>query len=730
MRTLGTLTKTMRRVLGRRSVPAEALEQVEQRLQTVVEGAHGVIYIAELATDGRWIYVSPQIERILGFTPAEWMADPELWSRQIHPDDREAVLAEERELTTLTPGRMHASEYRLVTRSGETRWVRDSATIVASADDTLVWSGVLTDVTEQRLTREELQASEERFRTVIETASDAFVGMDAQGVIVEWNRKAEELFGWRREEALGRPLAETIVPERYRQAHARGVEKFLRTGYGPVLDRTLELSALRRDGREFPVELTVWSSPVGGVQRLSAFVRDVTERKALEAVTHRAFHDPLTDLPNRLLFTDRVEHALSRLSRPTFGSIAVLVLDLDDFKTVNDSLGHVAGDRLLIEVAARLRSCLRPADTLARLSGDEFAILLEDLASISGATTVAERINRVFDEPIELDSVEVFTRTSIGIAFGRGTPSPEELIADADAALYAAKSHGKGRYEVFEPSMREAVASRRQLKEDLRRALERGELRVLYQPYVRLADSTIEGAEALIRWHHRERGVVEPLEFVPLAEEMGLIVPIGRWVLRHACEQAAEWRKKWPDEAPLTLRVNVSSRQLQDRLFVQDVAAILADTGFPPKHLVLEITERSLVEDHERIVARLAELKGLGIRIALDGFGTALSSLSSIQRLPIDILKVDRSFVSGLGRSGPEAAMARAIVQLAHILDLEAIAQGVERAEQIPPLRELACEFAQGYHFSPPVPAVELEAQLQHERAERGRKRGPRLAAS
>jgi diguanylate cyclase (GGDEF)-like protein/PAS domain S-box-containing protein len=729
MRAFGTMTKTVRRV-RRRFARAEALRQVEQRLQTVVDGAHGVIYIAELPTDGRWIYVSPQIERILGFTPAEWMADPTLWSRQIHPDDREAVLAEERELTTLEPGRMHASEYRLVTRSGETRWVRDAATIVASGDGTLVWSGVLTDVTEQRLTREELQASEERFRIVIETASDAFVGMDAHGTIVEWNRKAEELFGWRRDEALGRPLAETIVPERYRSAHARGVERYLRTGYGPVLDRTLELSALRRDGHEFPIELTVWSSPVGEVQRVSAFVRDVTERKALEAVTHRAFHDPLTDLPNRLLFTDRVEHALSRLAGPTLGSIAVLVLDLDDFKTVNDSLGHVAGDRLLIEVAARLRSCLRPADTLARLSGDEFAILLEDLGAISGAMAVAERIKHVFEAPVEIDSVEVFTRTSIGIAFGRGTPSPEELIGDADAALYAAKSRGKGRYEVFEPYMREAVVSRRQLKEDLRRALERGEFRVLYQPCIRLADSEVVGAEALIRWNHRERGVVQPLEFVPLAEEMGLIVPIGRWVLRHACEQAAEWRKKWPEEEPITLRVNVSSRQLQDPLFVQDVAAILSDTGCPPEHVVLEITERCLVEDPEHAVARLAELKGLGVRLALDGFGTGFSSLAHVQHLPIDILMVDRSFVSGLGGGGAESAMARAVVQLAHTLGLEPVAEGVENAEQIPLLRELECEYAQGYHFSPPVPAVELEALLQQQAVERRRRRRPRLAAS
>ena len=691
----------------------DALRRTEQRLQTVVEGAHGIIYIAEIGDIGRWIYVSQQIEGILGFTAEEWMSDPALWATQLHPDDRQAVLEEERELSNYTPGRMHASEYRMLTRSGETRWLRDAATIVATEKGELVWSGVLTDITEQRMTREELEASEQRFRTVIETASDAFVGMDGRGLIVEWNRKAEELFGWTRDEAIGLPLADTIVPERYRPSHKRGFEQYLRTGHGPVLGKTVELSAVTRSGHEFPIELSVWVSPNEAQLRVNAFVRDITERKALEAVTHQAFHDALTDLPNRVLFTDRVEQALSRRSAVPDRLVAVLILDLDDFKTVNDSLGHVAGDQLLIEVASRLRSGIRPADTLGRLSGDEFAILLENLVDIGGARAVARRLREVLELPVEIEGMEIFVRASIGIATADDpVTSPEGLISDADVALYAAKSRGKGRFEVFEPEMRAAVVNKLELKADLRRALEREEFVLDYQPCVRLDDFAIVGAEALLRWRHRERGLIAPYDFIPLAEETGLIVPIGRWVLDHACATASAWMQRVPGAAELTLRANLSARQLQDPHFVEEVAEIVAEHGFPPELLVLEITESSLVEDPEQVGRRLGELRSLGIRIALDDFGTGYSSLSYLQRFPIDILKVDKSFVSRLGGDADDAAMAAAIVQLGHNLGMETIAEGVERPDQVTALRRLRCAQAQGYHFSPPVSAAEFEVLL------------------
>ena len=686
----------VRRDTGRR------LRRSEERLETIVAGARGIIYISDLGPTGRWRYVSPRIEEILGFTPDEWTADPGLWERQLHQDDRDAVVREEQDLASHTPGQLHESEYRMLTKSGECRWILDAATIVTTDDGVLAWSGVLTDVTARRLVEEQLRTSEEGLRTVIETASDAFVSTDAGGSIVEWNRKAEEMFGWSRAEVIGLPLGETIVPERYRLSHNRGFARYLRTGHGPVIGRTVELSGVNQAGDEFPVELSIWPSTSQGERRLNAFLRDITERKELEAVTHQAFHDPLTDLPNRVLFTDRVAHALARRQQTPATTVAVLLLDLDDFKTVNDSLGHAAGDQLLAEVAARLETCVRPGDTLARLAGDEFAVLLEQVDGIDAPASVAERIGEQLDEPFEIEAMEVVVRASIGIAVSRSDDArPDDLMRDADVAMYAAKARGKGEFELFEPEMRHAVVMRMELKGDLRRALDRDELRVHYQPYVKLDEDRIVGCEALVRWEHPERGLIPPLDFIPLAEEMGLIVPIGRWVLRQACTRAAEWTRDFPELPPLTFSVNVSARQLQDRCFVEDVAAIVGESGLDPRQIVLELTESCLVEDPDHAVERLLALNELGVRLAIDDFGTGYSSLSYLQRYPIEILKLHRSFVSTLGVDGDDDSMTRAIVQLAQNLGMTAIAEGVERAAQVTALLALDCLYAQGFQLRP-----------------------------
>ena len=699
--------------LGGRNHALDRLRRSDERLNTIVTGARGIIYISELGPDGRWTYVSPQIEEILGYRVAEWVSDPGLWARQLHPDDRERVLAEEQDFRWHAPGQVYESEYRLLTRSGESRWVRDAAAIVATEDGELVWSGVLTDITERRAIEEALRASEERFRAVIETASDAFVSVDTEGRIVEWNRQAEETFGWTRDEAVGLPLATTVVPEGLRDAHVRGFERFVHTGGGPIVSRTLEVTAMRRDGVEFPVELSVWMTVSKGTQRINAFVRDTSDRKALAQVTHQAFHDPLTDLANRALFTERVAAALARRGDSSTETVAVLLLDLDDFKTVNDSLGHAAGDELLIAVAVRLRSCVRPGDTLARLAGDEFAILLDDLDDERAAVAVAKRVGARLEAPFEIDEMEIAVRASIGISLGQ-TPEarPDDLMRDADVAMYEAKARGKGGFQVFEPHMRHAVVKRMELKADLRHALERGELHVHYQPYVKLADESIAGAEALLRWEHADRGLIPPLDFIPLAEEMGLIVPIGRWVLRAACAQAVDWGRRFPELGPLTLSVNVSARQLQDRTFVGEVSAILTEHGLSPERVVLELTESSLVEDPDQAVRRLEELRELGIRLAIDDFGTGYSSLGYLQRYPIEILKVHRAFVSELGRHPDEPALAKAIVQLAQHLGMQTIAEGVEDAVQVDALRALGCGYAQGFHFSRPLTGDEFATLL------------------
>jgi diguanylate cyclase (GGDEF)-like protein len=425
------------------------------------------------------------------------------------------------------------------------------------------------------------------------------------------------------------------------------------------------------------------------------------ENGRLEAEMQQlAFHDSLTGLANRALLTLRLEDTLQRRVRPPLGP-AVLFLDLDDFKTVNDSLGHAVGDRLLMLVAERLRGCLRPADTAARLGGDEFAILLEEVRSVADASAVAERMIAALRAPFTVDRTRVLIHASIGVVIA--TPertSADELLRDADIAMYRAKAHGKGTWELFETAMQEQVLERHMLKLDLEHALENGELVVHYQPIVALDDESIVGVEALVRWVHPSRGVVMPSEFVPLAEETGLINSIGRFVLRRSCAEASAWSRTAPD---FVLTVNLSGRQLHRDDFVAEVATVIAETGFDPRRLVLEITETVMVEDDEGMRQALLGLKKLGVRLAIDDFGTGYSSLSTLRELPVDILKIAKPFIDGLGTGGDGGAFAAAIVRLGQTLGLSMIAEGIERTEQLAELRPLLCGMAQGYLFAKPM---------------------------
>ncbi len=425
------------------------------------------------------------------------------------------------------------------------------------------------------------------------------------------------------------------------------------------------------------------------------------ENGRLEAEMQQlAFHDSLTGLANRALLTLRLEATLQRRNRPPLGP-AVLFLDLDDFKTVNDGLGHVVGDRLLTLVAERLRGCLRPADTAARLGGDEFAILLDEVRNVSDASVVAERMITALRAPFTVDGTRVLIHASIGVVIA--TPertSADELLRDADVAMYRAKGRGKGTWELFEPSMQEQVRERHSLKLDLERALENGELVVHYQPIVALATQQILGVEALVRWRHPRRGMVHPADFIPLAEETGLISSIGRFVLRRSCMEAQQWSLMDPE---FVLTVNLSGRQLQQDGFVGEVATILTETGFDPRKLVLEITESVMVEDDASIGTALIALKGLGVRLAIDDFGTGYSSLSSLRDLPVDILKIAKPFVDDLGTDGDDGAFAAAIVRLGQTLGLAMIAEGIERVEQLDELRPLLCGMGQGYLFAKPM---------------------------
>jgi diguanylate cyclase (GGDEF)-like protein len=451
---------------------------------------------------------------------------------------------------------------------------------------------------------------------------------------------------------------------------------------------------------------------VNFMQAIANVLANAIERRRTEERTqHEALHDALTGLPNRSLFLDRLQHALSGVARRET-VIAVLFLDLDQFKLVNDSLGHAAGDELLAAVAPRLEQALRPGDTVARFGGDEFAVLAEDVGDERGATRIAERIAEALTRPFILREREHFVSASIGISIGTGTEEPEALIRDADAALYRAKDHGRGGYEIFDEVMRSRVIEHMQTENDLRRALQRAEFVVHYQPVVRLQDRSIASMEALVRWDHPERGLLGPLAFIPVAEESRLIVPIGRWVIEQACRQAAAWQELRPDSAPVAVAVNLSARQLADPEVTAHIERSIEANGIEPSTLWLELTESTLLEDTAYVERTLGALRRLGVHLVLDDFGVGFSSLGYLKRLPLSMVKLDRTFVENVTNSPNDAAIVRAVSEMSETIGIGVIAEGVETEEQVRVARELGCGYAQGFHFAEPVPADQVRSLL------------------
>ena len=554
----------------------------------------------------------------------------------------------------------------------------------------------------------ELVGQEQWFRTLMQNLSDVVTVVDEDGRVTYATPSSAHHFGRRPEDLVGRGLLEWWTPLDAARLAPLLAELRVRPGTTRVFDGEVS----HADGRAVPVEATVTS--LGAEQAVRGFVlnvRDVTERRGLEReLAHQAFHDALTGLANRALFADRVGRALARRSRSGRG-VAVLFLDLDGFKAVNDTLGHAAGDRLLQEVAQRLRDCVRPADTVARLGGDEFAVLLEDLPAADDGSDVAVRIADALQVPVDLGGREVQVGSSCGIAVHAGAESAEELLRNADLAMYRAKAGRTGGYAVFRPEMHADLVTRLQLEQDLRRALDRDELELWYQPTVSLTDSTWVGCEALVRWQHPTRGLVSPAEFVTVAEETGLIVELGRWVLHEACRQAAEWRRTRPDVLELGIAVNVSPHQLNAPGLLETVDAALEASGLPAHLLTVELTESVLLEHTAQMRDLLAALKARGVRLAIDDFGTGYSSLSYLHRFPVDVLKVDRSFVSGMVAGSDEEELTRTIVRLGHSLGLTVIAEGIEQDAELEALQGMGCDLGQGYLFSRPVPA-ELVAEL------------------
>jgi diguanylate cyclase (GGDEF)-like protein/PAS domain S-box-containing protein len=543
--------------------------------------------------------------------------------------------------------------------------------------------------------------SEARFRSLVAHSSDLITVLDA---VTYQSPSVERVLGYRADQIEGSEFARLLAASdrpRLMQILAGVGEAYVGGG---TETHVLECSLRHRDGTwlQFEVQHTdlLQDEHVRGVVLNS---RDVSERKAFEdQLAHQAFHDPVTGLANRALFADRVQHSIMRSLRGG-PAIGVMFIDLDDFKTVNDSLGHAAGDRVLAEVGHRLQGAVRPADTVARFGGDEFAVLLDGITDSEEAADVAGRILRALELEYDIDGKEVYPRASVGICLAGQEPDStdaEELLRNADVAMYMAKRDSKGSYRVFEPAMHERVVERLELRAELQRALELSQLEVHYQPVVRLDQREDYGVEALLRWMHPTRGTIPPLHFIPLAEETGLIVAIGRWVLHEACRQGVLLHERFPRTPPLTMSVNLSVKQLQSETIVEDVRHALEGSDLPPSALVLEITESVMMADTDLAVQRLHELKSLGVLLAMDDFGTGYSSLSYLSRFPVDILKMDRSFLSS---EHDQASLAAAIIALGNSLSLDVVAEGIEVPEQIASLRDLGCELGQGFLFAKPM---------------------------
>ncbi len=677
----------------------------EDRYRALFQDSHDAIYVTR--RDGQFIEANPAALDLFGYTREEML---KLHAQALYVD------VEERERFRLAV-EMHGNvrDYELKLRRKDGRildCVLSSMIRRGPHGEIAGYQGIITDVTARRESELRLRDSEHFTRTIISSVQQGVTVYDADLRYVVFNHFMEEITGVKAEDVIGR-MPGDVFPH------------LVENGVGKVLARALAGESVNAVDSPYVIPQTgrqgwtsaVYSphlSPTGEIIGVVGIIVDITQRKVAEdQLKYNAFHDALTGLPNRALFVDRLDRLLRHAERHPDYLFAVAFVDMDRFKVVNDSLGHHIGDALLIAIGARLASCLRQGDTVARLGGDEFALLLDDVRDVSDATRVAERVLADLEQPFVLAGHELFSNVSIGIALSTsGYVTPDDILRDADTAMYRAKTEGRSRYEVFDRDMHNRAVHVLQLETDLRRALDRNEFLLYYQPIITLADGRITGFEALIRWKHPKRGIIPPGDFIPLAEETGLIVPIGWWVLHEACRQLGAWNQTFSPTVPLSIAVNLSAKQFLQTDLVERLDQVLADTGMDPSRLQLEITESVVIRHEKSVAATLGELRERGIQLCLDDFGTGYSSLSYLHAFPIDTLKIDRSFVGQIDSTAENPGLVETIVALSRNLGMGAVAEGVETPEQLAFLRRVGPQYAQGYFFSAALAPDQIEEML------------------
>lgn len=673
----------------------QALTASEERYRNLFENANDIIYVHDL--QGNYLSVNRAAERVLGYSREEAMS-----MNMTHLAAPEYLKIARQKLTKkIRDGKPTSYEMDCISKGGKRVTLEINSSAVYRDGEPAAIQGIARDITQKKRAEEALKTSEKQYRDLFENANDLIYTHDLNGVFTSLNRAGEKITGYSRGEALQMQISDVVAPEYLDVARQRLIQKLKGDISG-----SYELEIISKEGRRVMLELNTrliyHNDKPTGIQGIG---RDITSRRhAEDQLRYNSRHDGLTGLPNRLEFMEKLQIAVKCKQNDPNYKFGVLFLDLDRFKVINDSLGHVIGDKLLVGIAKRLNSCIRPNDIVARLGGDEFTVLLNNIGTGEDASMVANRLQRKLAAPFKFGSSEVFTSASIGIIVSDDIDrDAEDFLRDADTAMYRAKEAGKARCEVFDRAMHVKNINLLQVETDLRHALERREFELYFQPVVSLETGSICEFEALIRWNHPKRGLIGPNEFIGVAEETGLIIPIGRWVLEEACRQISEWQEQVL--FPLSVSVNLSAKQLLHPTLTSEINGILSRSGLRTSQLKLEVTESSVMGNSELAMSVLSDLNALGISLSTDDFGTGYSSLSYLQRFPFDRLKIDRTFVDKMDTDSKSVAIVKSLLMLGENLGIEVVAEGIETETQFEMLRSLGCRLGQGYLFSRPVEA-------------------------